>query len=309
MSRTSTTSSSRRKTAPALPPEGAPSDPASVERTLERLGVRPARGLGQSFLTDAFVADAEAALVDAPAGTPVVEIGGGLGVLTEALLRRGLRPLTVIERDPRLVRHLQGLFGDRVTVVEGDALEVPIPPEARVVGNLPFSVATPLLVSLWKRRTPQVVAMVQREVAERIAAGPGTKAYGRLSILAALYGDTELYQTVSSHRFYPEPEVEGRVLVHTARSGELPVPSVEELERLVQSLFSFRRKQLGNLLPRLAPSTEAAGRWAAAAGWPTDWERMRPEQLPSVAYFALARAASARTAPGTSVPKGHSLRS
>ncbi len=292
MSRTSTASSSRRR--PRGPPsfEGAPADAGSVDRTLAQLGVRPSRRLGQSFLVDPFVADAEAALLGAAPGTPVVEVGGGLGILTDALLRRGVEPLTVIERDPRLARFLRRRFGRRVDVLEADALEVDYPRGARVTGNLPFSVATPILVSLWKSRTPRVVVMVQREVAERIAAAPGSKAYGRLSILAALYGTTALYQTVASGLFHPEPEVEGRILAHEARAGPLPVPSVEAFERLVRVLFSSRRKQLGNLLLRLTPSAAAAQEWASAAGWAPGWEPKRPEEIPSEAYFALATAAA-----------------
>lgn len=303
MSRTSTASSSRPSPRRAAVSAGAPSGPAQVETTLARLGVRPSRRWGQSFLTDPFVADAEAALLDAPPGTPVVEIGGGLGILTEALLRRGTAPLTVIERDPRLAAHLRKRFRGRATIVEQDALTAELPIDAFVIGNLPFSVGTPLLLALWKRRTPRVVVMVQREVADRIAAGPGSRAYGRLSILAALYGTTELYQTVPSRLFCPPPGVEGRLLRHEARRGPLPVPSVEHFEQLVRVLFSSRRKQLGNLLPRLAPSVASAGAWAEAAGWPNGWERRRPEELSSAAYFALAAAAPAPTPP-RAAPRG-----
>jgi 16S rRNA (adenine1518-N6/adenine1519-N6)-dimethyltransferase len=271
--------------------------------------VRPSRPLGQSFLVDPFVADAEAALLGAAPGTPVVEIGGGLGILTDALLRRGAEPLTVIERDPRLAAFLRRRFGRRVKVLEANALDVTYPEGALVAGNLPFSVATPILVTLWKNRTPRVVVMVQREVAERIAAAPRSKAYGRLSILAALYGTTELYQTVPSRLFHPAPEVEGRILVHTTRAGPLPVPSVEAFERLVQVLFSSRRKQLGNLFLRLVPSAAAAREWANAAGWSAGWERKRPEELPSEAYFALATAAPTPGSGKSSRGRGDSVRS
>ena len=293
MSRTSTGSSSHDDRG------GVPTDARSVERVLTALGVRPARRLGQSFLIDPFVADAEASLLGATPGQPVVEVGGGLGILTDALVRRGVRPLTVLEPDPRLARFLRGRFPSPVEIGESDALTFDIPRLALVIGNLPFSVATPILISLWKHRAPRIVALVQREVAERIAAPAGGRAFGRLSILAALYGRAELYQVVASRRFRPEPEVEGRILAHAARAGPLPVPSVEGLERLVRGLFSSRRKQLGNLLPRLAPSRAAATRWARDAGWPVGWEHRRPEELPSEAYFALARTAAVdRRGPG-----------
>ncbi|MGP8071593.1 MAG: 16S rRNA (adenine(1518)-N(6)/adenine(1519)-N(6))-dimethyltransferase RsmA [Thermoplasmata archaeon] len=290
MSRTSTASSSRRKDDAAGDPFPVPERPEEIRAALEHLGVQPSKGWGQSFLTDAFVADAEAALVEVPPGRPVVEIGGGLGILTAALVRRGVTPLTVVERDARLAEHLRSVFGRRVEVLEGDALTLPLPPSDVVVGNLPYSVATPILLAQFARRIPRVVFLVQDEVTQRLAAGPGSRVYGRLSIIARLYGSVELYRSVPPRSFSPVPEVTSRIGVHTNRVGELPVPSVPELEALVRTLFSARRKQLGNLLPRVVPSGEAASELARSAGWPEDWSHLRPENLPPESYFALARA-------------------
>jgi 16S rRNA (adenine1518-N6/adenine1519-N6)-dimethyltransferase len=138
--------------------------------------------------------------------------------------------------------------------------------------------------------------MVQREVAERLAAGPGSKTYGRLSIVARLYGDVELFRTVSRSSFYPVPEVEGRIFVHTARAGPLPVPNVEHFERIVRTLFSSRRKQLVNLLSRLGRPKIELVRLVREAEWPADWQRMRPEELPPEAYFRFATAFDAGSA-------------
>ncbi|MGD0249563.1 MAG: 16S rRNA (adenine(1518)-N(6)/adenine(1519)-N(6))-dimethyltransferase RsmA [Thermoplasmata archaeon] len=285
--RTSTDSSSPRD--PASPPgiAAVPDRPDDVRRTLQTLGIAPSKAWGQSFLADPFVADAEAALVGVEPGRPIVEVGGGLGILTAAIVRRGLGPLTVIERDARLAAFLRVTFGDRIRLLEADALEVELPPADCVVGNLPYSVATPILLRLFAARVPRIVFLVQREVAERIAAGPGSKQYGRLSIIAQLYGSVELFRPVPADAFVPRPEVESRLAVHVARTGPLPVSSVPALEHQVQVLFSSRRKQLGNLLPRLAPDREA-DRVAQESGWPADWRRLRPEALPPEAYFALA---------------------
>jgi 16S rRNA (adenine1518-N6/adenine1519-N6)-dimethyltransferase len=288
VSRTSTTSSSPRSA--DLPSTlGVPERPDEIRRTLAALGVRPAKSWGQSFLTDPFVADAEVALLEVSPGQPILEIGGGLGILTAALLRRNLGPLTVIERDPRLAAFLRSRFGERVRVLAGDALEVELPTVDAAVGNLPYSVGTPILARLLERRTPRVVFLIQREVAERMAAGPGSKQYGRLALLARLYGDVQLYRSVPAEAFYPVPEVESRIGVHTAREGPLPVPSVATFERVVRVLFSSRRKQLGNLLPRLAVDGRDPAQLARAAGWPTDWPRRRPEELAPELFFALAR--------------------
>jgi 16S rRNA (adenine1518-N6/adenine1519-N6)-dimethyltransferase len=288
VSRTSTASSSRREPRdPAVP--SVPERPDDVRLALEHLGIVPSRRWGQSFLTDPFVADAEAALVEVPPGRPVVEIGGGLGILTAALLRRGYGPITVIERDPRLAAFLRGALGDRVEVVVGDAREVPLPTAGCVVGNLPYSVATPILLRLFAARIPRVVFLVQREVAERMASGPGSREYGRLSLIAQMYGTVELFRTVPAGAFTPLPQVESRLAVHVARPNPLPVPSVPEFERVVRVLFSSRRKQLGNLLPRLVPSNESIVRVTRDAGWPLDWRHLRPENLPPSAYFALSQ--------------------
>jgi 16S rRNA (adenine1518-N6/adenine1519-N6)-dimethyltransferase len=281
-------SSSPPGSIPSTPPK-VPERPGEVRAALRALGIVPSKSWGQSFLTDPFVADAEAALVEHLPGQTVVEIGGGLGILTAALLRRGVRPLTVVERDPRLAAFLRSTFQNQARVLWGDALEIVLPRADCFVGNLPYSVATPILTRLFAARAPRVVFLVQREVAERIAAGPGSKAYGRFSILAQLYGSVELFRTVGPEAFTPEPRVESRLAVHTARKGPLPVGSVATLEWVLNALFSSRRKQLGNLLPRLVPSAREADRLAEDAGWPEGWRRSRPENLPPAAYFALAR--------------------
>jgi 16S rRNA (adenine1518-N6/adenine1519-N6)-dimethyltransferase len=285
VSTTSTVSSSPRSPEPESPPSGVPESPAAVAEALGSLGFRPSRRRGQSFLTDPFVADAEAALVDRPLDSPVLEIGGGLGILTAALVRRGYTNVTVVEVDGRLARHLRTAFGSRVRVVVADALEHPIPSGTAVVGNLPYAAATPILVRLLKARVPRIVAMVQNEVAERLAASPGPGTYGRLTILTQLYAEVELFRRVGPGSFQPRPEVESRIVTLTARADPLAVESVERLEEVVRVLFSSRRKQLGNLLPRLTPEPDAV---ADRAGWPEGWRRLRPEQLPPSAFHALA---------------------
>jgi 16S rRNA (adenine1518-N6/adenine1519-N6)-dimethyltransferase len=286
---TSTGSSSSRRR-PEPPTGRAPASAGEVEATLRKLGVRPSRRLGQSFLWDSFAADAEAALVVAEPGASVIEIGGGLGILTEALVRRRIERLTVVERDPRLVTHLRRLFAGRARVVHGDAGVYPLTGVGVVVGNLPFSIATPLLLRFFEARVPRVVVLVQKEVARRVAAEPGGKEYGRLSLIARLYGTPELFRTVPSSAFAPEPEVEAQILVHTTRAGPLPVPSIPGFERLVRTLFGQRRKKLANLLPKVVPSREDAAELARIADWPDDWRERRPETLPPEAYFRLASA-------------------
>lgn len=286
MSTTSTASSSpasRRTDVPAVPDR-----PAAVAEALRHLGVRPSRALGQSFLVDRYVADALASLAEPTSGRPVVEVGGGLGIVTRALLERNVRELTVVERDARLARHLRATFGPRVTVLCADARTFDFPAHGTVVGSLPYASGTAIVLDLLHRRVRRVAVLLQKEVAERFAAAPGSRAYGRPSILARLYGTPELLREVGPEAFVPEPKVSSRLWAHTARDGPLPVPSVARLEEVVRRLFAGRRKQLGNLLPGLAGDRPRTERLAHDAAWPPDWARRRPEELDPEAFFRLA---------------------
>ncbi|MCI4322868.1 MAG: 16S rRNA (adenine(1518)-N(6)/adenine(1519)-N(6))-dimethyltransferase RsmA [Thermoplasmata archaeon] len=291
MPRTSTGSSSPRK--PAVRPgetPGVPRDPEAVRTTLHRIGVRPSRRFGQSFLVNDHIADIEAALVELPHDAPITEIGGGLGLLTDALLRRGYEELRVLERDRRLAAHLQATFGQRVRVEIADARVADYSNDAAVVGNLPFSVATPILLRLLRAGTPRIVALVQREVGARFAGVPGTSAYGRPSVVAAAYAQVEAFAPVPSRDFFPPPLVDGLVIRSTARSDPFPAESAERLEEVLRVLFSTRRKQLRNVLPRLtAGDRAAAARLAEEANWPADWADRRAEELPPDAFFAISR--------------------
>lgn len=285
MPRTSTGSSS-------LPERAGIAVPATreeVRAALEALGIRPSRRLGQSFLCDPFVADAEVALLEAQPRRRITEVGPGLGVLTEALLRRGLGPVRVLEKDRRLLPHLRACFGSQIQIEEGDALRASYPDGEPVIGNLPFSIATPLLTRWFEQRLPTVVALVQKEVGERLTATPGTAAYGRPTIHAAVYGTVERFAPIPSAAFEPIPAVEGLLLRFRGRSGPLPVPSVPVLESVVRKAFSQRRKQLGRLMERLAGSEREANRVTAAAGWPADWRHRRPGEMAPPEWFALAR--------------------
>jgi len=288
VSTTSTGSSSPASRRSALP--AVPDRPATVAAALRTLGVRPSRGLGQSFLVDRYVADALAALAEPTSGRPVVEVGGGLGVVTRALLERGVPELTVVERDPRLAHHLEVTFGARITVVRADARRFDFPGGSTVVGSLPYASGTAIVLDLLRRRVPRVAVLLQKEVAERFAASAGSRSYGRPSIVARLYGVPELFREVGPEAFYPVPRVASRLWALTSRDGALPVPSVAGLETVVRRLFAGRRKQLGNLLPRLAGDASAAERLAKEADWPPDWTHRRPEELEPEAFFRLAAA-------------------
>lgn len=218
--------------------------------------------LSQHFLHDRGVAARIADSVGAPPGARVVEIGPGRGALTEPLLARGYRVLA-IELDRDLAAGLRRRWpeGGPLTVVVGDALEVPLPAggpadPAWVVGNLPYAVTSPLLFRILEQveiaAVRDMVFMIQREVAERLAADPGTKAYGALTVGVRLLADVEILFDVGSGAFQPPPAVVSTVVRLTPheRFG-LSAGRRERVRSLVRDLFTQRRKQIQKSLRTL----------------------------------------------------------
>jgi 16S rRNA (adenine1518-N6/adenine1519-N6)-dimethyltransferase len=240
---------------------------SGVVATLRALDVRPSRRLGQNFLTDPRVAERIAAVALEPAGGgaaaeasngPLLEIGPGLGALTERLAASG-RPLTAVELDLRLAEHLESLLAPwpNARVARGDildqSLDALIPGEAPVtiVANLPYAITSPAIAWIVEQgpRVARAVLMTQREVAQRLAAKPGTKEYGSFSVFVALHADLDVRFRVSPGAFHPRPEVDSVVFTLTPRP--YPGTTAEEraaVERLVRAATGGRRKTLANAL-------------------------------------------------------------
>jgi 16S rRNA (adenine1518-N6/adenine1519-N6)-dimethyltransferase len=269
--------------------ESLPTQPSL--RRLRQFGVRPKRDLGQNFLVDSNilgVIERAAALGD---DDVVLEIGGGLGVLSEHLAPRA-RHLHVVEVDRALVPALQDALAahDNVTLHVADALALDLraldPAPTKVVANLPYGIAaTAILRTL--EELPEVtrwVAMVQKEVGERFAAAPGTAAYGVPSVLAQLSADVRVHRAIARTVFHPVPNVDS-VLVVLERTGPAPPAG---LRRLVQDAFAHRRKALARSLA-LAPGAPRDVRERARAalerlGLPPD---VRAERLSPADFRAL----------------------
>ena len=232
---------------------------SGVPGALRALGVRPSRRLGQNFLSDPRVAERIASLVSDPNET-VVEIGPGLGALT-TLLARSRRPLVAVELDFRLAEALEGTLREwpGTRVVRGDILEqrlddlVPGSAPVTVVGNLPYSITTPAIEWILAQgpRVRRAVLMVQREYAERLAAAPGGKEFGSLTVFVSLHAEVETLFRASPGAFHPRPDVDSVVVELRPR----PWPgSTEEERRLVERLgragMGTRRKTIVNSLAR-----------------------------------------------------------
>jgi 16S rRNA (adenine1518-N6/adenine1519-N6)-dimethyltransferase len=233
---------------------------SGVSAALRALDVRPSRRLGQNFLQDPRVADRIAALVEGEL-TEVLEIGPGLGALTERLAATGRR-VTAVELDLRLADALEVRFsGNRagVRVVRGDILiqrlEELLPGDApvTVVANLPYSITTPALEWTLAQgpRVRRAFLMVQREVGERMSARPGSRDYGSLAVFLALHSEVEPLFRVSPGAFFPRPDVESVVV----RVEPRPYPGTTaaeraEAERLARAATTGRRKTVANALSR-----------------------------------------------------------
>ncbi|MEM0458830.1 MAG: 16S rRNA (adenine(1518)-N(6)/adenine(1519)-N(6))-dimethyltransferase RsmA [Thermofilaceae archaeon] len=228
-----------------------------VREALNRFGIKPRKRLGQHFLVSRRALEAILEAVDPREGEVVYEIGAGLGALTAALAERGAR-VVAVEVDGRLVEALRERFRGcpLVDILHGDALRLPLPRSSKVVGNIPYSISSPLIVKLLREQSYELAVLtLQREFALRLAAKPGSRDYGRLSVLAQLYASVEIVGSVSRKAFYPEPEVDSLIVKLKPRREHLHLfPCVEEL---TAPLFSQRRKKLSKVLKRLGLDPEA----------------------------------------------------
>jgi 16S rRNA (adenine1518-N6/adenine1519-N6)-dimethyltransferase len=232
---------------------------------LRRHGLRPKKEWGQNFLGDEGILRALAALLRVGPGDQVVELGAGLGHFTRALAATGAKVLAV-ERDRELVPILRAEQPD-VEVAEADAKSFDLQAVARrqgapvvLCGNLPYHLSSPILFHLLDQRTAvkRAVLLLQREVAERIAAPPGGRDYGLLSVLLQHVADARIGLSVPRHAFTPPPEVDSCALVLSM----LPVPRAEvrdeeRFRALVKAAFSQRRKTLWNALRSMRGAREA----------------------------------------------------
>jgi 16S rRNA (adenine1518-N6/adenine1519-N6)-dimethyltransferase len=251
-------------------------DATTVRQLASQLGLRPSKQRGQNFVTDANTVRRIVAASGVTADEVVLEVGPGLGSLTLGLLEAARR-VVAIEIDERLAAQLPRTVAMRqperagaLTVINADALRVsalPEPPTA-VVANLPYNVAVPVLLHLlatfetWRRG----LVMVQAEVADRLAARPGSKTYGIPSVKVAWYARASRVGTVSPTVFWPVPNVESGLVAVERRSQPETMASREQVFAVVDAAFGQRRKMLRSALAGLAGSATAASAAIAAAG-------------------------------------------
>jgi 16S rRNA (adenine1518-N6/adenine1519-N6)-dimethyltransferase len=253
------------------------------------------KSLGQNFLLDLNLTAKIARAAGDLTGIDVLEIGPGPGGLTRGLLASGARRVLAIEKDPRCMPALAEIaaaYPGQLSLINGDALDVDplshLTPPIRIAANLPYNIGTELLVrwltpQKWPPFWQSLTLMFQREVAERIVATPGSKAYGRLALLAQWRCDVRIVMSLPPSAFTPPPKVSSAV-VHLSALPEPRYPAdAEVLSRVVAAAFNQRRKMLRSALKGHMPNIE--DHLIAAGIKPTD----RAEQVPLEAFCALAR--------------------
>ncbi|WP_018178535.1 16S rRNA (adenine(1518)-N(6)/adenine(1519)-N(6))-dimethyltransferase RsmA [Jongsikchunia kroppenstedtii] len=283
--------------------------PAEIRDLAEQLGVRPTKTLGQNFVHDANTVRKIVAAARVGADDVVLEVGPGLGSLTLPLLGAA-REVIAVEIDPPLARQLPKTVAvqapaqaSALTVLNKDALavsadEIPTPPTA-LVANLPYNVAVPVLLHLLAElpTITTTLVMVQKEVADRLAAGPGSKIYGVPSVKARYFGTVATAGTVGRNVFWPEPKVES-ALVRIDRHAQPPWSMDEQTRRavfaVVDAAFAQRRKTLRAALAGWAGSADRAGRLLAEVGIDP---QLRGERLDVDGYVRLAAAHAASAEP------------
>lgn len=282
-----------------------PLSPTATRDLLAQLGHAPKRFLGQNFLVDGNIVRKSLELAGVQPGDEVVEIGPGLGTLTEALLAAGAR-VWAVEKDRTLHAHLAANLAPRfpqtLHLLEGDATEHPLAglpasgagdprprgdvappatgtrPDFKVVANLPYAIATPWLDAVLSGPLPaRMVLMLQQEAAQRYAALPGTKSFGAISVFLQ-----SAYEIAPGHRvaaacFFPRPDIES----HLLNAVRKPEPFIFDpaFKNLIRSCFQQRRKQIGALLRARVPAAAAVARELLQAHGLS--EQARPEAIPA----------------------------
>lgn len=263
-------------------------------KELEKIGMRPGRGLGQNFLIDNNLLDWIVRRNAPVSGEDVLEVGPGFGALTRKMLECGIN-VTAVEFDHRIAEYLRReLTVPNLTLIEADACHVDYAelfPKGRVfrsIANLPYSISTIFIAKMLELENAPVEMffMLQKEMGERLAAEPGSKAYGALSVRCAFRYEVKIEKIIPPTVFYPAPEVESALVsFKLKKDGEQDINLLKRATGIVKSVFLQRRKQMGKILAS-SYGRENVEKALEATG--LTWE-MRPDKITHEKFIELAR--------------------
>ena len=218
-----------------------------TSRLINETGVVPKKSKGQNFLTDERVAQRHVDYAEIEKGDRVLEVGPGLGILTNLLIEKS-DDITCIELDDILADYIEEKFGDRVNLMRGDAMKVDFPEFDRFVSNLPYSISTPVIFKLLEHKFKKAVVMVQKEFAERMVAGVGLPDYSRLTVNMYYRTDCRILETVPASRFKPRPKVDSALVEIVPRPAPFKVLDEKTFFKVTEVAFNHRRKKIGTSL-------------------------------------------------------------
>jgi 16S rRNA (adenine1518-N6/adenine1519-N6)-dimethyltransferase len=212
---------------------------------LKSMGLEPNKRLGQSFLIDEHVVDDQIAFANLTKADIVLEIGPGLGILTNKLAEH-VRKVIGIEYDKKLYSYLKTEVPGNVEIIHGDALALDFPKFNKVVSNIPYQISSPLIFKLIDYQFTLAILMLQSEFARRLGAQPNTKEYSRLTIMTSYYYDVELLSNVSKTSFYPEPKIDSQLIKLSPKKARKTARDEHLFSDLIKIVFGERRKMMKN---------------------------------------------------------------
>ena len=224
---------------------------ALVQRELHELHIPPLRRFGQHFLVDTKIRDELIQQARLTGNDLVLEIGAGLGFLTEALAKR-INHLIAVEKDRTLAAHLREKFSEsrNVTILYGDALEIPIPKDAKIVSSPPYNISSKLIFLILSSEFKTATLLLQKEFGERLTASSGSRDYGRITVMLRSKAEAKLVKNVSRSVFYPKPRVDSALINIDPLKISLAIEDRSIFTDLVRTLFTQRRRKLKSVLSR-----------------------------------------------------------
>lgn len=258
---------------------------------LASIGIFPSKKLGQNFLMDSNLLDFIVRTASISRGQNILEIGPGLGFLTERLLEKEI-VLTAIEYDAKIASYLKNKYAEKITLIHQDACKIDLDelmknsPSFKVISNLPYAISTPFLAKITEMKNPpeELVLLLQKETAMRFISNPGTKEYSAISVKIQVIFNTEYIRNVPPDVFYPRPEVTSGIVKFTKKKN---IPAIEirkKLDVLTRTGFLKRRKKLINTIKNIIP-----GNINEIFRELNISENARPEELSPEIYLDIAK--------------------
>ncbi|MCQ2053015.1 MAG: 16S rRNA (adenine(1518)-N(6)/adenine(1519)-N(6))-dimethyltransferase RsmA [archaeon] len=218
-----------------------------ISSIISGVGIIPKKSKGQNFLTDEYVAQRHVDYADIVPKDRVLEIGPGLGILTNILIKKS-ENVTCIELDEALADYISRIYGKNITLIRGDAVKIDFPPFDKFVSNLPYSVSTPIIFKLLEHKFKRAVIMVQKEFAERMVADVGLPSYSRLTVGIYYKADCRILETIPASKFNPKPKVDSALVEIVPRPSPFKVLDEDMFFKIVETSFNHRRKKIGTSL-------------------------------------------------------------